>query len=221
MSADEKGGHMDSTERTGRVESPELSRREARPSWITRLSSGYGVPRYQLIEVSQLERHILTRIYGIEGATMANESLRKDWIASRFTYPLRELMLKAARNGRSNVALNLVVVGGGFATSGVAVAKQGSATSDGLGWAVFAIGLLVALAGGLNQLYRPGYRASERSSLVLQLEEEGWAFANASKPYDKSELESIELFDKNISAVLRRAAGIAAQSVPSSGTRKR
>ena len=212
---------MDSAERTTQGETAEKSQHGERPGWITRLSSGYGVPKYQLIEISQLEQHILARISAIEGATAtAMGSRRKDWISSRFTYPLRELMLKASRNGRSNVVLNLLVIGGGFATSGVAIAKQGNATNHGAGWAVFAIGLLVALAGGLNQLYRPGYRATERSSLVLQLEEEGWAFANASKPYDKAEPDSIELFDKNISVVLRRAAGIAAQSEPTSGIRK-
>jgi hypothetical protein len=146
---------------------------------LARLSSGYRVPKYQLIEVSQFERHILARIATIENtATNGDTSRRKDWIASRFTYPLRELMLKASRNGRSNVLPNLAVVGGGFAASGVAIGNQGNITNHTAGWAVFVIGLLVALAGGLNQLYRPGYRATERSSLVLQLEEEDWAFAN-------------------------------------------
>ena len=172
------------------------------------------MPRYQLTEVFQLESHMRARIASIaQPLTDEDRDRRRDWIASRFTYPLRELMIKASRNGRGNLIVTILVVGGGFAVSGVAIA-QGKTSSTSTSWWIFSIGLVVALAGGVNQLYRPGYRAKERLSLITQFEEEGWAFANASKPYEAGTRESLALFEDNLSSLLRRATEISAISEP-------
>jgi hypothetical protein len=111
---------------------------------LVRLRSIFGVPTYQLTEVQQLERHILERIKSILGD---EGTLYPNWVASRFTYPLRELLWQSSRNSRSHVVLNMIVVAGGFATSGIAAASAGKKETA-LPWVVFGIGLLVAVAGG-------------------------------------------------------------------------
>src|SRR5260221_330665 len=92
-------------------------------SRFARLRSAFGVPRYSLDEVNALGQHILVRLYSLP-ARDANETeaLKRqrlqDWVLENFTRSLRTLLLQSSRNGRGNVILNLVVIGGGFATSG-------------------------------------------------------------------------------------------------------
>jgi len=116
-------------------------------------------------------------------------------------------MFQASRNSRGQVFLSMLVIGLGFATSGIAVAHGSGKISSATSWTIFAFGLVVALAGGLNQLFRPGYRATETSALVIEMKEEGWAFANKKGRYTKK-TNSFQQFDDRVSAILRRAAEI-------------
>ena len=146
------------------------TRFEALRRWFTRLRSGFGVPAYELQEVDNLGRHIWHRLSSLTSITTLDDSQLADWVNGQFTYPLRNWLLQASRNTRGHVLLSLVVIGGGFATSGIAVAAgtghKGSHTS----WVVFSIGLVVALAGGVSQLFRPGYRATQRTTLAIESE---------------------------------------------------
>ncbi len=168
-----------------------------------------GVPDYELRAVFQLQDHMLERLHRLEPLPSAADRLQ-DWLASRFTYPLRSLLIQASRGGRFYALLNLGVVGGGFATSGIAVATGSGTRGSSASWVVFGLGLTVALAGGVTQLFRPGHRATERATLAAQLREEGWAFANATGPYAAADHASFELLDRRVSDIHRRAAHIAA-----------
>jgi len=178
-------------------------------AFVARLWGGFGVPQYELVGVRQLGDHVLrrtNRLSRIEGDPV----LYGDWVASEFTYPLRALLWGSARARRAHMLLNLLVVGGGFATSGIAVAAgsghRGTATS----WIVFAIGLLVALVGGANQLFRPGFRANERRSIAVELREEGWTFAMGKGEYAGDDTAAFDLFQRRVSALQRRVANIGA-----------
>jgi len=179
-----------------------------------RLRSGFGVPRQELAEVDELGQHIENRLHGlVEGSVTgprrdAEFNRLRDWVTGRFTYPLRTLLLQASRNTRGHVLLNLVVIGGGFATSGIAVAAGGGNRGSATSWIVFSVGLVVALAGGVSQIFRPGYRATQRVTLAMELREEGWAFANSTKDYKGSLKVAFERFDERVSAIHRRAAQI-------------
>lgn len=169
----------------------------------------FRVPSYQLVEVRQLHRHMMARLGRLATSPEDHERL-EDWLRSRFTFPMRSMMIEAKRGGVGYAALNLVVIGGGFATSGVAVAGNSGSKGQVLGWVVFALGLVVALAGGVNQLYRPGHRATERGVIVGQLREAGWAFANSLAPYDGEEQAAFEILDSRICDIHGRATALAA-----------
>jgi hypothetical protein len=168
-----------------------------------------GVPDYQLREVFQIQTHMLERLARIDSKPQADKRM-SDWLASRFTYPLRSLLIQASRGSRVYFGLNLLVVGGGFATSGIAVAAGGGQRGSAASWAVFTLGLLVAVAGGITQLFRPGHRSTERATLAAQLREEGWSFANATGDYASDDQAAFDLLDQRVSEIHRRAAKIAA-----------
>lgn len=175
---------------------------------IYRLRAGYGVPKYELVEVEQLGELVLSRILA---ENQQSAEVYRPWVASRFTYPLRSLLWQASRNTRGAVILNVLVVAGGFATSGIAVAsRSGGKSSSFTLWTVFALGLIVAVAGGMAQLFRPAYRATERTRLSVSLREEGWAFATASGAYAGSVEEALDIFRSKVSEIHQRAAQITA-----------
>lgn len=112
----------------------------------------------------------------------------------------------------------MAVIAGGFATSGIAVATGKSATTAGktgghntLTWVVFAIGLLVALAGGVSQIFRPGQRSTGRSLLAAELLDEGWALHNRHGVYkeDMQPDELFAIFDGRVGAIRSRAFQLA------------
>lgn len=182
---------------------------------FARLWSAFGVPRSELDEVKSLGDHILLRLQRLPvlDGSESSESQRQrlqDWVNGSFTRPLRALLLQASRNERSHAILNLAVIVGGFATSGIAVAAGSGHRGSNTAWIVFSFGLVVALAGGISQLFRPGYRATQRVTLATELRDEGWAFANASKDYkNKGNIEkAFYLFDERVSAINRRSAEI-------------
>jgi hypothetical protein len=181
--------------------------------WLRVVRAGFGVSQYQLIEVDSLDQHIRRRLHDLTVKSVSQpdplpEEQLKDWVASRFTSPLRNLLVQASRNSRLYVVLSLVVIAGGFATSGIAVGASGVHKHSNTSWVVFSVGLAVALAGGASQIFRPGHRAAQRTTLTMDLLEEGWAFANSTKDYNKGVKAAFQLFDKRVSAIHRRAAQI-------------
>lgn len=176
------------------------------PKEKERFRLAFGVPQYELVEVRQLGELVLDRI--LSDGTMARD-VYAPWVASRFTYPLRALLFQANRSSRAAVALNLAVVAGGFATSGIAVAAGGGQRL-GSSWIVFSLGLVVAAAGGLAQLFRPAYRSTERTTLAVELREEAWAFATQTGSYALPAREAFERLETRVSAIHRRAAKISA-----------
>lgn len=166
-----------------------------------------GVQRYELVEVQQLGDLILRRIVS---DNQLSRTVYEPWVASRVTFPLRSLLLQASRNTRSAIFLNLLIVAGGFATSGIAVAtKSGGKSSALTSWVVFAVGLIVAVGGAVTQFFRPSFRASERTRLAVELREEGWAFATAAGAYSKDVMDALSAFQAKVSDVHRRAARVA------------
>jgi Protein of unknown function (DUF4231) len=189
----------------------EMRTRSAR--WLRNLRSGFGVPQYQLVEVDRLEEHMRRRLHSLTVASPSqpepmDEEQLDDWVAARFTSPMRILLLQASRNSRGHVLLSLVVIAGGFVTSGIAVSTAGVHKHSTTSWIVFSVGLAVALAGGVSQLFRPGHRAAVRAALAIDLREQGWAFVNSTKPYNKPVKIAFELFEQRISEIHRRAAAL-------------
>jgi Protein of unknown function (DUF4231) len=140
---------------------------------------GLGTPEYELQEVWQLSELIRTRLDEIEDGAAERH---REWVASRFRYPLRALLIIANRDGTSYIGFTLVVVAGGFATSGIAVAT-GAGKGSTASWVVFAIGLLVALAAAISQQLRFGVRSNERRGLAVAMREDGWHFVNQTGDY--------------------------------------
>lgn len=162
------------------------------------------VQKFELIEIEQLSDEVLKRMNEIQPD--ANDRHRA-WVAAEFRFPLRSLLIKAGHNSTFFVLLSLVVVAGGFATSGIAVAggaEKGSATA----WVVFVIGLIVALAGGAAQIFRFGVRSNTRRSLALNLREEGWNFVYEDGDYAEDK-KALQKFRARVTDIQRRIADVA------------
>lgn len=177
-----------------------------------RLSRLAGVRIYELREVHQIEAHILERLSKLppdpdRPNALEQQQRLRDWVASRFTYPLRSLLIQAKGNGKYFFVLNTVVVAGGFGTSGIAIAA-GADKGSAVAWVIFAFGLLVAVAGGITQVFRPGHRASERLTLVMKLREDGWAFANGTGLYAVGIEKAFRIFDARLTEFHREATNI-------------
>jgi hypothetical protein len=98
------------------------------------------------------------------------EDCRGNWLLYSFQIPLEDLIAKASQNAFAY----LVVIGGGFATSGVSLAAQGGEGCD-PSWLVFGIGLFVALAGGLSQQFRFGFRSKRTTDPCPRILQRGLA----------------------------------------------
>ena len=195
-------------------------------SRLARLRSAFGVPKSELDEVNALGQHILLRVQNLpardsnETQGMKQQRL-SDWVLENFTRSLRTLLLQSSRNGRGNIILSIVIIAGGFATSGIAVAAGTGHKGTSTSWIVFSVGLAVALAGGISQLFRPGYRATQRLTLARDLKEQGWAFVNANTADYKGDLQSaFDLFDQRVTAINRRSVELIGLE-PESGTGRR
>jgi hypothetical protein len=159
-------------------------------------------------EAEALAAHVLAALAADNGGEPPTGP-RRDWVKYRFEEPLKHLLKQANSNARGHLVTNLVVIAGGFATSGIALAAKGGKGTP-VSWVVFAIGLLVALAGGVAQTLRLGQRANQRTALAAELREEGWAFVHRLGPYDPSKVsEPFAEFDRRLSDIHRRASEIA------------
>ena len=195
-----------------------------RRSWIflQRLWRGLGVAQYELIGVIQLGQHVLKRVEALPPPAH-DPDLYKNWVASEFTYPLRDLLWGSARDRRTHTVLSMVVVVGGFATSGIAAAASHSGRGHTTSWIIFGIGLVLALVGGLNQIFRPSFRANERTSIAVEMREEGWSFALSTGDYAPLTADSQAAFAKfqaRVAEFQRRIAAIRVLASEQSATRR-
>jgi hypothetical protein len=162
------------------------------------------VQPFELIEVRQVTAEVLDRMNKLQPDA---ESRHKAWVAAEFQYPLRSLLIKAASNSTVFAFVSLVIIGGGFVTSGIAVAAGASKGSP-AAWVVFATGLIVAMAGGIAQLFRLGTRSNERRALAVTLREEGWNFAYAEGEYTDP-VDALQKFRGRVNEIQRRIADVA------------
>jgi len=163
-----------------------------------------SVQEYELIEARQLAAEVLGRMKELQpGVDRRHDA----WVAAEFQFPLRSLLIKAAFNSSLFLGISMVVVAGGFATSGLTIAADASQGSL-VAWIVFSIGLLVALAGGLAQIFRFGVRSNERRTLAILLKEEGWNFVYKEGPYAK-DADALQRFRARIHELQRRGGDIA------------
>jgi hypothetical protein len=165
---------------------------------------GLGTPEFELEEVWQLSELIRGRLDGMDDD--ASERHRA-WVSSRFRYPLRSVLIVANRDATSHVGLSLILVAGGFATSGIAVAAGAGKGTAG-SWVVFGIGLLVALAAAISQLLRFGVRSNERRALAVALREQGWHFANRTRDYSGDDQPAFALFESRLDELHLRLAQV-------------
>jgi hypothetical protein len=164
------------------------------------------VPQYQLDELPVLETHMFQRLTASDANQDLGERMR-DWVRFRFSLPLRSLLVAARWGGRFYFLLNVIIVGAGFATSGIAAAGSGNQGKTST-WLVFSFGLAVAISGGVTQLYRPGHRATERATLADQMRQHGWSFANGTGIYAGDVTKAFELLESNIDEFHRRATRV-------------
>lgn len=150
---------------------------------------------------------IKKRLAATNTSSAEGEDCRGNWLLYSFQRPLEDLIAKASQNALAYLVVNLVVIGGGFATSGVSLAAQGGEGFD-PSWLVFGIGLFVALAGGLSQQFRFGFRSSERRTLVLAFFNEGWHFALSTGAYAVDKDSAWKLFGERIDKLNERAAAV-------------
>jgi hypothetical protein len=191
-----------------------------RQRWSASWRSGFGVLRDELDEIDELGNHILERLHDNPPRNLSEVSLR-DWVTSRFMSLLLGLLVKASSNTRGYLLLNLIVIGGGFATSGIAVAAGTGHQSSTAAWVVFGVGLAVALAGGISQAFRPGHRATQRNTLGMELKDEGWAFVLKTRKYPGvNPAVDFDHLNQRVSDIYRRAALIMGLA-PEPGTEQR
>jgi hypothetical protein len=170
-----------------------------------RLSIRLGrVQKFELVEVEQLSEEVLKRMKKLQPDA---DATHEKWVAAEFRYPLRSLLIKAGRNSMAFATLSLVVVVGGFATSGLAVAG-GAEKGSAVAWGIFLIGLIVALAGGISQIFRFGIRSNARRTLALNLREEGWSFVYRDGDYADGG-EPSRKFRARVTDIQRRVADVA------------
>jgi len=174
------------------------------------LRSGLGVQLYEIEEIEDIGGYILNRLEGSTTETHLSPEQARDWVKGRFTRPLCTWLRKTSQNVRSYALLTLIVIAGGFATSGIAVSAGKVAKHSNTSWIVFSIGLIVALSGGLSQIFRPGQRAAKRGALVAELRDEGWDFANSAGAYTGTTAESFKVFAGKVTEIHRRAAEVSA-----------
>lgn len=203
----------------GAMNGEEGTDREKRGRKRRPLSAYFGkVQKFELIEVEQLSDEVLKRMNKTQPDA---DERHKAWVAAEFRYPLRSLLIKAGHNSTYFALLSIVVVAGGFATSGIAVAG-GAGEGSSAAWVVFAIGLIVALAGGIAQIFRFGVRSNARRALALNLREEGWNFVYKEGDYT-NDADALRKFRARVNEIQRRIAEVAsidseAQPAAPSGT---
>jgi LPXTG-motif cell wall-anchored protein len=112
---------------------------------------------------TKLTEYVLRRI--------PSEEDRRAFVGQRYAERLTMHTYMAPRHSAIAMALTVIAVGGGAATSTLA------ATGDTESRWLIALGLLIAFTGAVNQVGRFGQRAAARFQAGNALRKEGWDFA--------------------------------------------
>jgi Protein of unknown function (DUF4231) len=185
-------------------------------NWFTRLvGHRTKAERDTEQEVQQLFVHLGQQLNSASSAD-------KDFLEFRFRRRAANYLRLGRYNSVSNTFITLLIVAGGFATSGIAVAAGGGRGSK-TGWIVFAIGIVVAVAGAIARLFNPETRALELKSIVAKMIAEAWDFIENAGVYASatSQTDSFPLFRETIESLNRQADGLPNQAPQAGrGTRK-
>jgi len=172
------------------------------------------VPPLDIAEAQHVSRAVRRALKGTR-ATCTDDASARDWVSYRYEGLLLRLLFQSYSNARNHLIVNAVVIAGGFATSGLAVtatrAGKHATASPTVAWCVFGIGLAVALAGGVSQLYRPGHRATGRAELAARLRDEGWSLSDGHGEYGKAANagDRFAIFDRRVAEIRDGAAQLA------------
>src|SRR4051812_48176966 len=97
----------------------------------------------------------------------------REFVEHRFRFPLVNYRRRSTLAAIFHIALNLLTAAGGLATAAIAA---GGGTSSFWKSVIIAIGLLVGLLAGMNQMLRPGERNLTYARTWLALRTEGWNY---------------------------------------------
>ena len=116
-------------------------------------------------------------------AGLSLQDIQKQYLTSRWLEQLLWFDSKAAMNQRRFYSLRLVTIVGGVVVPAIVSYNVGQDKGGTLGWVVFSISLLVALAASLEGFFRYGerWRTFRRTAEVLMAH--GWQFFELAGPY--------------------------------------
>jgi hypothetical protein len=116
-------------------------------------------------------------------AGLALHDLQKQYLTSRWLEQLLWFDKKAAFNQQRYYFLRVVTIIGGVVVPAIVSYNVGRDKGGTLGWAVFSISLVVALAAALEGFFRYGerWRTFRRTAEVLMAH--GWQFFELAGPY--------------------------------------
>lgn len=118
---------------------------------------------------------------------------------------LRNYRAFAGKYGFAFAFLSIVGVAAGVISSGIAAGWSGASRSR---WAILVLGLLVALAAAINQVWRPGEKSVSRMRGANALRNEGWAFVHKRGRYRllADDREAFGLFVDEVFRIVGEAA---------------
>ena len=183
--------------------------------WKTRLERAvHPRMRVELREADELGRLVLAALSpkGSQGAP-ANHLAVDRWVQYRYTEVLKDLIKHTGGYKKWNVLTGVIIIVGGFATSGVAVAAGNDAPRS-IPWVVFGFGLLVAFSGALAQILKLGPQTVLYIHLTRELRDEGWALVHGHGPYTGGPAEKFTEFDRRVTEIDARAESLGAPETP-------
>lgn len=119
------------------------------------------------------------------------------FLTYRFEIPLRRHGWRGPWYGRAFTYLSVAAIAAGVASS--AISSQGSDGS--LRWVVFSLGLVVAIATAMNQLWKPAQRSVGAYRAGNALRREGWDYVNDRGRYRKVQGDRKSAFDTLIDQI--------------------
>lgn len=133
------------------------------------------------------------------------EPLQRDFLRARWLDQVRWMEGKAKMCQRRYHQLRLLTLVGGMMIPALVGLNVSGADSPLLQWAVFALGLVVALSTALESFFRFGDRWRHYRQTVELLKSEGWQFFQHSGLYTgASHAEAYPLFAAQVEAMIQR-----------------
>lgn len=126
-----------------------------------------------------------------------------DFVRHRFWRPFEHSINRADRYSILFTIFTLLVIGGGVASSLLTQISWGGSDT-----AIAVIGVLVALAAGVNRIWRPGVRAALRHRVANDLRREGWSFVCDEGRYKELTENKVSTFFKEVERINASAEAI-------------